>query len=159
MVEAREDGTVTDKRDTSDLAAEAWRLMFGYLMHSRPQREIVLQRLGLTPNESRSIFTLLPGRTRTMKELATIWRCDASTATWHVNRLEALGLAERRNHPRDRRVRLVALTSKGEAVREELIRGMFVTPPELLSLSETQLSTLIEILRHLPTGLDQPAEP
>ena len=148
-----------DKRDTSDLAAEAWRLMFGYLMHSRPQREIVLQRLGLTPNESRSLFTLVPGCTRTMKELATIWRCDASTATWHVNRLETLGLAERRNRPGDRRVRLVALTPKGETIREELMRGMFVTPPELLGLSEEQLSTLIEILGQLPTGLHESSGP
>jgi DNA-binding MarR family transcriptional regulator len=143
------------ERDRNQLAAEAWRLMFGFLMHSRPQRAAVLDRLGLSPNESRSLFSLEPGRARTMKELATAWNCDASTATWHVNRLEALGLAERRGDPRDRRIRLVTLTPKGEEVRETMMRGMFATPPELQALSDAQLAALIEILSRLPTELDE----
>jgi DNA-binding MarR family transcriptional regulator len=147
------------ERDRSDLAAEAWRLMFGFFMHSRPQREAVLERLGLSPNESRSLFTLEPGRTRTMKELAATWRCDASTATWHINRLEALGLAERRGDPRDRRIRQVGLTPRGEAVREALLEGMFVTPPELLALGDDRLAALIAILGKLPTELDDGARP
>jgi DNA-binding MarR family transcriptional regulator len=48
-----------------------------------------------------------------MRALAREWRCDASTATWIVDRLEGKGLAERRAHATDRRVKLVVLTPRG----------------------------------------------
>jgi hypothetical protein len=44
-----------------------------------------------------------------MKSLADEWRCDASNATWIVDRLEKLGLAERKTVPHGRRVKLVVL--------------------------------------------------
>ncbi len=147
-----------DPSATPELAARAWRLLFGFLMHTRPQRDAVLEELGLTPNEARSLFSLRRDATRTMSELAMAWRCDASTATWHVNRLEKLGYAERRNRPGDRRVRLVTLTDKGSEARDALLHGMFTTPPELLALPPEELETLIEALGHLPTDLQEFAD-
>ncbi|MGO7924816.1 hypothetical protein ACC755_37990, partial [Rhizobium ruizarguesonis] len=39
-------------------AASVWRTMFYLLMKSAPQRLEILQRRGLTPNDSRALFTL-----------------------------------------------------------------------------------------------------
>ena len=129
--------------------------MFGFLLNTRPQRDAVIARLGLTPTECKALYTLDRTLTRTMRELATAWQCDASTATWTVDRLERLGLAERRPHSHDRRVRLVGLTKKGEAVKAELVEGMYATPPELLELTRAQLRQLRDLLAQLPRGLDE----
>jgi DNA-binding MarR family transcriptional regulator len=40
-----------------------------------------------------------------MSQLADEWLCDASNATWIVDRLEERGLAERETTPTDRRVK------------------------------------------------------
>jgi DNA-binding MarR family transcriptional regulator len=149
---------MSDDEKRRGAAEEVWRRMFGFVMYTRPQRDEVLRRLGLTPNEARSLFSLDGERSRTMKELAAIWRCDASTATWNVNRLEQLGLAERRAHPGDRRVRRVVLTERGVATKAALLEGMYALPPALLELSTEQLRTLDEILARLPAGLDEVAE-
>jgi len=62
-----------------------------------------------------------------MRSLAEKWECDASNATWIVDRLERFGLAERRTVASDRRAKPVVLTAKGERVRAELLRE-FHTP-------------------------------
>ena len=64
-----------------------------------------------------------------MSELADEWMCDASNATWIVDRLEERGLAERRTIPTDRHVKLVVLTAKGDRTRHEMIRTPHEPPP------------------------------
>jgi MarR family transcriptional regulator, organic hydroperoxide resistance regulator len=139
----------------SVLADQVWNRLFGFFVHTRRQRDAALARLGLTPNESRSLYSLDGEHSRTMKDLATAWKCDASTATWSVDRLEHLGLAARHAHPRDRRVRLVKLTDKGVATKAALLEAMYAMPAELLALTTEQLSALDDILAHLPIGLDE----
>jgi DNA-binding MarR family transcriptional regulator len=139
--------THVDKRT---VAAEVWQRMFGFLMYTRPQRDAVLTRLGLTPTESKALYSLDAGDGRTMRVLAAEWQCDPSTATWIVDRLERLGLVERRPDIDDRRRRLVVLTAKGSRVQAKLIAGMADTPPELLELTAGQLSALRDLLSRLP---------
>lgn len=55
---------------------------------------------------------------RTMIERAQATRRDKSTVTTLIRRLEKLGYVKRRRHPDDGRSWLVALTEKGEAMRE-----------------------------------------
>src|SRR5919108_6414960 len=96
-----------------ELAADVWRAMFGFFMATRSQRDKVLSRLGLTglsPNDSKALFSLQPGEGKPMGALAGEWTCDASNATWMVDRLEERGLAERKSSPNGRRVKLVVLT-------------------------------------------------
>lgn len=82
-----------------------------------------------------------------MRSLAREWACDASNATWIVDRLEKMGLAERRTVAHDRRVKLVALTRKGLKVRTELLEAFHNPPAQLLELGDHQLETLEEILQ------------
>src|SRR5262245_52400050 len=96
--------------DQRALAAATWRVLFGFFMRTRAQRDQVLRRYALTPNDIRAL-TSLTGRTgRTMRSLADEWGCDASNATWIVDRLERSGWAERKPHVSDRRIKLVFLT-------------------------------------------------
>jgi DNA-binding MarR family transcriptional regulator len=132
------------------LAAEAWRSIFDFIVLTAEHRISVLGRLGLTPNDSRALMSLDERVGRTMRSLAREWECDASTATWIVDRLEAKGLAERRADPADRRVKLVVVTSQGATTRDEMIAGTYTPPPELLALDLEQLRSLRDAVRNLP---------
>lgn len=125
-----------------ELAAEVWRRLFDFLIATSGQRQRVLAELDLTPNDSRALHTLDPTEGRTMRSLADAWGCDASNATWIVDRLEARGLAERRAKPGDRRVKLVVLTPDGLRTRQRLQQGMYEPPPALLALSAAELRAL-----------------
>ena len=145
--------TRTGKRDA---AARAWRRMFAVLMSSRPQRDAVLERLGLTPNDSKALHSLDAENGQPMRALAQLWRTDASNATWIVDRLERKGLAERRTPPRDRRVKLVFLTPHGLKTRNDILRAFHEPPPELSLLDRRDLDTLAAILARLPSTGDSP---
>jgi DNA-binding MarR family transcriptional regulator len=131
------------------LAGDVWRLMFDVLMRTAPERTRVLGRHGLTPNDSRALGSLHPTEGRTMRSLADEWQCDASNATWIVDRLERLRLAERRTVPSDRRVKLVVLTPKGVKTKAEVVRAFHLPPAELLELDRTDLTTLQRVLAKL----------
>jgi DNA-binding MarR family transcriptional regulator len=136
---------------TTRLAANVWRRIFDLIITTSPRRIELLARHGLTPNDSRALQTLgLESEGRTMRSLAAEWRCDASTATWTVDRLEAKGLAERRALATDRRVKLVVLTAHGVATKRALIAGIYAPPPELLALSEDELAALERAVAVLP---------
>jgi DNA-binding MarR family transcriptional regulator len=85
-----------------------------------------------------------------MRSLADEWECDASNATWIVDRLERSGLAERRTVARDRRVKLVVFTPKGAETKRELMEEFHSPPPELLALDRASLEALRRALERLP---------
>lgn len=99
-----------------------------------------------------------------MRSLADAWKCDPSNATWVVDRLEKLGLAERQSVPHDRRVKLVALTKKGQKTRTGLLKEFHRPPLEFAGLDRDDLESLLHVLSKLtpasavtsqrtPTGL------
>lgn len=135
-----------------DLAADVWRRMFQFFMRTRPQRDHVLGELGLTPNDARTLSSLVAGDGRTMRSLADEWGCDASNATWIVDRMEERGLAERRSQPGDRRVKRVVLTAAGRRMWKRLLGQMWQLPPDLLALDRADLELLQKALRKLPAG-------
>ena len=138
-------------RHTSLLARRVWRLMFDLLMRTAPQRTQILGQRGLTPNDARGLSSLDLHEGRSMRSLADEWSCDASNATWIVDRLETMGLAERRTAPHDRRLKLVALTRKGWRTRTELLEAFYHPPAELLALGHEALATLAQILQQTVT--------
>jgi DNA-binding MarR family transcriptional regulator len=136
-------------RDKSALAAQAWKRLFTFFMKTRSQRDRLLARLRLTPNDVRALTELDGTSGRTMRSLAEEWGCDASNATWIIDRLEKRGLVERRAKAGDRRVKLVVLSAAGVKARKQLLDGLFEPPPELLALPRSTL----EVLRDsLPRG-------
>jgi DNA-binding MarR family transcriptional regulator len=136
------------------MAGRVWRDMFRVLMRSAPQRTRSLARRGLTPNDSRALFSLDADKGQSMRALAEAWQCDPSYATWIVDRLEKLGLAQRRPLPGDRRVKLVVLTQKGQRTRAQLEREFNKPPHEFETLDRQELEALARIL----AKLDPPPE-
>ena len=104
---------------------------------------------GLNPGAMNALLFLEPGQPCSMGKLADAWKCDASNVTWLVDRLEEHGLAERRPHPTDRRVRTVALTRKGTRTRAQIEGKLFEAPASLRELSAADLESLGRILRKL----------
>jgi DNA-binding MarR family transcriptional regulator len=139
-----------DVNDKETLAAEAWQRMFGFFMATRPQRDAVLERLELTPNDARTITTLDAKQGRTMRSRADEWGCDASNATFMVDRLERRGLVRRRVLATDRRVKHVVLTTKGLELKQDLLASMNEAPAALRELSLDELQTLVTSLQKLP---------
>jgi DNA-binding MarR family transcriptional regulator len=144
----------TGSRRKQALAAEAWRPLARFFFETARHRQRVLSAEGLTPNDAKALMALDPSQGRTMRELASEWICDASNATFIVDRLEERRLAERRTVPTDRRVKLVVLTALGDRTRERVLRNMFEPPPELLQLSREDLEALRDAVARLPVASD-----
>lgn len=154
-IEARPEGPYAGGVPRGASPAErVWRALFDFLMRSAPRRTRALARRGLTPNDSRALFSLDRREGRSMRSLAEAWACDPSNATWIVDRLERLGLAERRAAPHDRRVKLVALTARGQRTRSALMKEFRRPPAELAALGADDLETLERILARLVPGLE-----
>ncbi len=133
-----------------DAAAKAWRYIFDYIVATAPERVAVLDRLGLTPAESRALHSLDPQAGRSMRSLADEWMCDPSNATWLVDRLEHRGLARRIAQVGDRRVKSVVLTAKGKRIRSELIASQYTPPRDLVALPQRDLEALGAAASKLP---------
>jgi DNA-binding MarR family transcriptional regulator len=142
--------TRTDDR----LARRVWQTLFDLLIRSAPERMASLARRGLTPNDSRGLFSLDARAGRSMRSLADEWQCDPSNATFIVDRLEALGLALRQPLLNDKRVRLVRLTRKGEKIRTELLEEFHQPPPEFRGLGRADLETLERVVAKLTPSFD-----
>ncbi|WP_328916074.1 MULTISPECIES: MarR family winged helix-turn-helix transcriptional regulator [unclassified Streptomyces] len=84
-------------------------------------------------------------RPRTLGELAKQMSCEAPNATFVADRLEALGLLERRPHPTDRRAKLLHLTPQGAAVRKELVKHLTIDSP-LGKLTQEEQFALRDLL-------------
>ncbi len=134
------------------LARRVWRAMFELLIRSAPIRTKSLARRGLTPNDSRALFSLDPQTGRSMRSLAEEWECDPSNATWIVDHLETLGLAKRQPVLHDRRMKLVVLTRKGQKTRTELLDEFHRPPPDFDALDRSDLELLDRALAKLAAG-------
>lgn len=132
-----------------EMAREVWRLLFDTFMLNYPDRQNALAEHGLTPNDSRALYSLDRKQGQAIGTLAKRWACNPSTATWLVDRLERAGLADRHAAPDDRRVKLVLLTARGEKTIAALNAAFSVPPPVLKTLNEADLATLKSLLSKL----------
>jgi DNA-binding MarR family transcriptional regulator len=137
------------KSATDALARRVWQALFELLIRSAPVRTASLARRGLTPNDSRALFSLDSRTGRSMRSLADEWQCDPSNATFIVDHLEELGLASRQPLLHDKRVKLVVLTRKGEKTRTNLLHEFHQPPAEFDELDRTDLETLERIVAKL----------
>ena len=132
-------------------AARVWALMQAFVDRHSPRHRLRAE-LGDTLGKGRGrVMTLLDltEGPRSLGEIAQARGVDPPYATEIVDRLEALGLAERTPDPADRRRRLVVLTAEGHRLAER-VRIVVGTPPEpLLELSRDELGELERFLRRL----------
>jgi DNA-binding MarR family transcriptional regulator len=141
---------VSTRARARESAGAAWRLIFDYIIATAAERVAVLDRLGLTPAESRALSSLEPKAGRSMRSLAEEWSCDPSNATWLVDRLERQGLVTRVARDDDRRVKSVVLTPKGKRLRRALINSLYTPPADLVALPQRDLDALRAAASKLP---------
>src|SRR5438067_8813882 len=155
---------MTPQSSKKTVAAEVWRLMLDAAMAQFGHSSEALQRLGLTPGHMKLMMQIDEGDGRPMGSLAHIFRCDASTMTWLVDKLEERGLVERRMLASDRRVKAVALTPLGAKTKAELMERFYEPPKELLELDRIALEGLRDALTKVraastPPPIEQPTAP
>jgi DNA-binding MarR family transcriptional regulator len=130
-----------------------------------PQRSSALSRLFLTRTSvcvSRTevgVLRNLRAGPRRITELASEERVTQPAITLLVNRLEERGWVKRVGDPSDRRAVLVSLTTRGEAVYEQL-RAEYraLLHEEMATLDDSEVATLaaaVEILDRLIERLSQ----
>jgi DNA-binding MarR family transcriptional regulator len=131
-----------------DPATEAWSLALEIVFSERPPRvPAVASEFDLSPMGLKLLYVLEPGAESPMSALAETLFCDASNVTGIVDRLEARGLIERRDNPRDRRVKLIALTGDGIAARQQIRDRLHEPPAQIAALPAEDQRALRDILR------------
>jgi DNA-binding MarR family transcriptional regulator len=134
-------------------ASEAWTLFFELFGRYRPRWLAIMSEHGLKPPMFHALQDL--DEPKPMGKLAVALHCDNSNITWIVDRLEERGYVERRPDPDDRRVKLIALTDEGRAVRDQITDRISMAPEEIKSLPVADQRALRDILRR---ALDRPLD-
>jgi MarR family transcriptional regulator, organic hydroperoxide resistance regulator len=137
---------------TSSPAAEAWALMQRLFAPQRRRFMALAAEYELSPPQLGALKALDPDNPLAMSELAEVLGCDNSNVTGIVDRLEHRGLVERRPADHDRRVKLLALTSEGLALRESLADRLHAPPEQLAGLDTADQRALRDILQRAFDG-------
>ena len=129
-------------------AREAWQLATDILFSERPPRmPAVAHEFGMSPMGIKTLYLLEPGVEIPMSQVAEQCGCDASNITGIVDRLESRGLIERRDSPRDRRVKLIALTDAGAEIHHQVLDRLYEPPAAIAALSAADQRALRDIMR------------
>jgi DNA-binding MarR family transcriptional regulator len=131
---------------TRTAASEAWGLMRRLFLPQRRHFMAVAAESGLSPPQMGALLALDPEAPVPMSELAGQLHCDNSNVTGIVDRLEGHGLVERRPAAYDRRVKMLAVTEAGAAVRARLAEKMDEPPAALQRLSAEDARALRDLL-------------
>lgn len=141
---------------TAKAASEAWRIM-QRLLFDGEGHDRMTEACGITGTPAGVVKTLMhlnPDEPTPMRDIASHFSVDASYITSLVDDLEAHGLAERRPHPTDRRIKTVALTPKGIDIQRQVYELMWKPPTCFGALSGPELRQLRDLLSKL-AGADQ----
>ena len=105
-----------------------------------------VRELGLSESVAHLVWLLDPAADPVpLRQVAERLRCDPSNITLLSDQLEKKGLAERRPHPADRRVRTLVLTPAGVAARRKLLEHVQERSP-LAALDGEQQQQLQDLL-------------
>ena len=135
------------RKKSADPAREAWTLLVGLLHAQKAKHQSTVHELQLTPAQSMLLFRVEPDRPIAMSDLASQLFCDASNITGLVDKLESRDLIERQASKEDRRVKMIALTKAGAALRAKLFERFYEPPAEIAALSDADKKALRDILR------------
>lgn len=101
----------------------------------------VLARLGLTHPQYLVMLALWEQSPLSVSDVGRLLQLDLATTSPLIERLEALGLVDRRRDPADERTLRVTLTDAGRALRDEAL-SVPVTVMEQLDLTLEDVQTL-----------------
>lgn len=131
-------------------ACRAWQLLMRFFFVQRGHLPASCGgRSGLSPVQCHVLHLIEPERPMPMRRLAEALSCDASNVTGLIDRLESLGLVQRRPSAEDRRVKVLDLTPAGARLRAQLLRRMTQQPLPLSRLSAREQRALVRILERI----------
>lgn len=138
---------------------EAWRTIFELIFEGEGHDRLnqACAAVGMSPGLMKTLFHLEPAEGVPMRDLADHWRCDASYVTSLADALEERGLAERRPHPTDRRIKMIALTEEGVVARERAFELLYEPPSSFSALTAAEQRQLRDLLRKVADADDEVA--
>jgi DNA-binding MarR family transcriptional regulator len=143
------DATVTNRLAQGAVPPAHQLARAAYGLHAALERQLhdTLSELDLTIALADTLWQLDPALgPLSRRQLAERLGCDPSNVTFLVDRLEQRRLVTRARAGTDRRVKAMALTSNGIAVRSRLI-GTLADAPMFSRLTATQQRQLAALLR------------
>ena len=146
---------------TTAAGREAWRLLHEIFFEGvvRDRLHGASAALGISPGLMKALFFLEPDASVRMGDLAEHLSCDASYVTNLADALEERGLAERRPHPTDRRVKTLMLSPAGVAAKQQLLDLIYEPPPGLDVLSAAEQRELRDLLGKVAGALQRQDAP
>ncbi len=109
---------------------------------------------GLSPAQMHTVEVIGHNQNMRMKELAERLGVTTGTLTVGVDKLEKMGLVERKPHEKDRRSWLIVLTEKGKLMYEQHHRFHQEFTHEITSdLSNEEIKTLSKLLGVVLEGM------
>jgi DNA-binding MarR family transcriptional regulator len=151
------DGVPEQGMEREAAAGDAWQALYGLVFEREGQQRFheACDAIGLAPGGLKTLLQLSPDQPVPMRDLAEYFRCDPSYVTSLVDGLESAGLAERRSHPTDRRVKMVALSHAGVDALAQ-VRKILGQPPASFGVLSTpellRLRALLAKLERPPAG-------
>jgi DNA-binding MarR family transcriptional regulator len=127
-------------------AQHLWALIVESLAGWERRMNEASEAAGLSPVSAWALVQLEPEHPISQKELAARLHCNPSTVVDPTDRLEEAGLVVRKPRPSDRRVNVLAVTSKGKKVRQQLIRRLFEPPEAFKRLPAREQARLRDVM-------------
>jgi DNA-binding MarR family transcriptional regulator len=120
----------------------------------------VTERIGLTPVEYAMIAALEDAPVIDQGSLAARLGIDAVSAHHLIHRLGAAGYIERRVNPKDRRARILRLTTRGQALRDRLRADARASQERILEpLAQKERTLFLDMLTRLVEAHEAYARP
>jgi len=132
----------------AERSRRAWLAMRNLVLEKYDRRPAVAEALGMSYIRVKALRRVAAGPV-TMRELAVAIGSDAPYTSVLVQDLAERGLVERREHPEDRRVKIVTVTPAGRAAAEQAEAIQSEPAAVLQRLSVDDLVALDRILQRL----------
>jgi DNA-binding MarR family transcriptional regulator len=130
---------------STDAAGRVWELMRAFVLDNERRRE-VSEALGMSFIRTKALRRVARSPL-TMRELTEELMTDQPYTTLVIDDLERRGLVARSADPKDRRRKIVSITTSGAAAATRANAIMARPPAALAALSEADLTQLERLLR------------
>jgi len=130
-----------------DPADDYWEALIEFSLSRRAWWIDICAEFDLTPMQGHALRSLDPDRPVAMSVLADALICDASNVTGIVDKLESRGLIVRQSAENDRRIKMLAITSKGRELRQRLCARLLDPPPAMAAMPADFRRQLALVLR------------
>src|ERR1700722_10827400 len=154
------DGVPDQGREREVAAGDAWQALYSLVFEREGQQRFheACDAIGLAPGGLKALLQLSADQPVPMRELAEYFRCAPSYVTSLVDGLESAGLAERRSHPTDRRVKMVALSPSGKDALAQVRKILGQPPASFSALTTPELLRLRSLLAKIDHAQRPPAD-